>query len=83
MDTVKIVMKELLDAGLIHGDCLTVTGKTVAENLKDVPKLSELDPQVKFLFYIRFNIIIIVLKITIIIVERKCFTIYCSLNNFC
>ena len=31
-----MVMKLLLDAGLIHGDCLTVTGKTVAENLKDV-----------------------------------------------
>ena len=28
-----ILMKELLDAGLLHGDCLTVTGKTVAENL--------------------------------------------------
>src|SRR3989338_7871549 len=32
----KMVMKMLLDAGLLHGDCLTVTGKTVAENLKDV-----------------------------------------------
>ncbi len=30
------LMKELLDAGLLHGDCLTVTGKTMAENLKDV-----------------------------------------------
>jgi dihydroxy-acid dehydratase len=28
-----VIMRELLDAGLIHGDCLTVTGKTVAENL--------------------------------------------------
>ena len=28
-----VVMKELLDAGLLHGDCLTVTGRTVAENL--------------------------------------------------
>ncbi len=28
-----VVMQELLDAGLIHGDCLTVTGRTVAENL--------------------------------------------------
>jgi dihydroxy-acid dehydratase len=35
---VPVVMKELLDAGLLHGDCLTVTGKTVAENL------AELDP---------------------------------------
>jgi dihydroxy-acid dehydratase len=33
---VPVVMKELLDAGLIHGDCLTVTGKTIAENLADV-----------------------------------------------
>lgn len=30
------VMKILLNAGLLHGDCLTVTGKTVAENLKNV-----------------------------------------------
>lgn len=31
------LMKILLDAGLLHGDCLTVTGKTLAENLADVP----------------------------------------------
>ena len=31
------VMKMLLEAGLLHGNCITVTGKTVAENLKDVP----------------------------------------------
>ena len=30
------LMKMLLDAGLLHGDCITVTGKTLAENLKDV-----------------------------------------------
>ena len=30
---VPVVMRELLEAGLIHGDCLTVTGRTVAENL--------------------------------------------------
>jgi dihydroxy-acid dehydratase len=30
---VAVVMRELLDAGLLHGDCLTVTGRTVAENL--------------------------------------------------
>src|SRR3954453_3894221 len=30
---VPVVMKELLDAGLLHGDCMTVTGKTIAENL--------------------------------------------------
>lgn len=33
---VPLVMKRLLAAGLIHGDCMTVTGKTVAENLADV-----------------------------------------------
>ncbi len=31
------VMKLLLDAGLLHGDCLTITGQTIAEMLKDVP----------------------------------------------
>ncbi|HNJ82584.1 MAG TPA: dihydroxy-acid dehydratase [Piscinibacter sp.] len=34
------VMKQLLKAGLLHGDCKTITGKTVAENLADVPDLS-------------------------------------------
>ena len=34
------VMKELLKAGLLHGDCITITGKTVAQNLADVPDLS-------------------------------------------
>ena len=33
------VMKVLLDAGLLHGDCITITGKTVAQNLADVPPL--------------------------------------------
>ena len=33
---VSIVMKTLLDHGYLHGDCLTVTGKTLAENLKDI-----------------------------------------------
>src|SRR6266487_1783659 len=33
---VPVVMKALLDAGLLHGDALTVTGRTVAENLADV-----------------------------------------------
>jgi dihydroxy-acid dehydratase len=36
---VPAVMKYLLSQGLLHGDCLTVTGKTVAENLADVPAL--------------------------------------------
>ncbi len=35
---IPVVMKALLDAGLMHGDCMTVTGKTMAENL------AELDP---------------------------------------
>ena len=35
------VMKRLLQEGFLHGDCLTVTGKTVAENLVEVPELSE------------------------------------------
>src|SRR6202046_1641468 len=33
---VPVVMKALLDAGLLHGDCLTVTGRTVAENLAHI-----------------------------------------------
>jgi len=37
---VGVVLKELLDNGYIHGDCLTVTGKTIAENLENV-KLPE------------------------------------------
>jgi dihydroxy-acid dehydratase len=32
-------MKVLLDAGLLHGDCMTITGKTVAQNLADLPAL--------------------------------------------
>ncbi len=36
---VPAVMKYLLSKGFIHGDCLTVTGKTIAENLQDVPEL--------------------------------------------
>lgn len=41
-----VVMKELLEAGLIHGDCLTVTGRTLAENLQDTPSLCDLPQQV-------------------------------------
>jgi dihydroxy-acid dehydratase len=33
---VPVLMKALLDGGYLHGDCMTVTGETVAENLKDV-----------------------------------------------
>ena len=35
------VLKYLLMKGLLHGDCLTVTGKTLAENLLDIPDLTE------------------------------------------
>jgi len=35
------VMKYLLEAGLLHGDCMTVTGKTIAENLASLPGLVE------------------------------------------
>ena len=35
------VLKYLLNEGLLHGDCMTVTGKTLAENLQDVPNLLE------------------------------------------
>ena len=37
---VPAVMKYLLKLGWLHGDCLTVTGKTLAENLEEVPELS-------------------------------------------
>ena len=33
---IPVILKALLDGGLLHGDCLTVTGKTIAENLRDV-----------------------------------------------
>jgi dihydroxy-acid dehydratase len=33
---IPVVMKELLDAGFLHGDCITVTGKTIAQNLRGV-----------------------------------------------
>ncbi|NNE77169.1 MAG: dihydroxy-acid dehydratase, partial [Pricia sp.] len=35
------VMKFMLDNGMLHGDCLTITGKTVAENLAELPALKE------------------------------------------
>jgi dihydroxy-acid dehydratase len=34
---IPLIMKMLLQAGLLHGDCLTVTGRTLAENLADAP----------------------------------------------
>ncbi len=33
------VLRALLDAGFLHGDCMTCTGQTIAENLKDVPSI--------------------------------------------
>ena len=35
------MMKMLLDAGLLHGECMTVTGKTVRENLENVKPYEE------------------------------------------
>ena len=40
------VMKILLKAGLLHGDCMTITGKTVAENLADIPDTPRTDQEV-------------------------------------
>lgn len=42
------VLKILLDAGLLHGDCVTITGRTLAEELKDVPSVPRTDQQVIF-----------------------------------
>ncbi|MGG1944601.1 dihydroxy-acid dehydratase [Trinickia sp. NRRL B-1857] len=42
------VLKILLDAGLLHGQCMTITGKTIAEELKDVPSVPRADQQVIF-----------------------------------
>ena len=40
------VMKILLNAGLLHGDCMTITGRTMAEELADVPDLPRSDQDV-------------------------------------
>ncbi|MBF4591117.1 MULTISPECIES: dihydroxy-acid dehydratase [unclassified Curtobacterium] len=42
---IPVIMKALLDAGLLHGECMTVTGKTVAENLAEIDP-PELDGKV-------------------------------------
>jgi dihydroxy-acid dehydratase len=42
------VLKILLNAGLLHGDCITITGKTIAEELADVPDAPRADQQVIF-----------------------------------
>jgi dihydroxy-acid dehydratase len=41
------VMKELLKAGILHGECITITGRTVAENLAGVPDLSPDQPVIR------------------------------------
>ena len=43
---VPLVMRMLLDHGLLHGDCLTVTGRTVAENLAEVASVPPADQDV-------------------------------------
>ena len=48
---IKIVMKEMLNEGLLHGDCMTVTGKTMAENLKDVEIPDQ--PEKKILYSVK------------------------------
>jgi dihydroxy-acid dehydratase len=40
------VMKVLLDAGLLHGDCMTITGKTIAETLAELPSAPRADQDV-------------------------------------
>ncbi|CAG9262516.1 Dihydroxy-acid dehydratase 2 [Burkholderia diffusa] len=42
------VLRILLDAGLLHGDCITITGRTIAEELKDVPGVPRADQKVIF-----------------------------------
>ena len=39
-------MKVLLNAGLLHGDCITISGQTIAEVLKDVPDAPRADQNV-------------------------------------
>ena len=43
---IPVLMKALLEAGLLHGDCLTVTGKTVVENLADLEPIDAIDGRV-------------------------------------
>src|SRR6478752_1199231 len=42
------VLRILLNAGLLHGDCITITGRTIAEELKDVPGKPRADQKVIF-----------------------------------
>jgi dihydroxy-acid dehydratase len=43
---IPVLMTALLEAGLLHGDCLTVTGKTIAENLADLEPIDAIDGRV-------------------------------------
>lgn len=45
---VPLVMKRLLDAGLLHGECMTVTGETIAKNLANVDPTSDQNEVVRF-----------------------------------
>jgi len=38
-----VVMKELLEANLLHGDCLSVTGKTLSQNLENIPSIKDIE----------------------------------------
>ncbi|HKT64076.1 MAG TPA: dihydroxy-acid dehydratase [Burkholderia sp.] len=42
------VLRILLDAGLLHGNCMTITGRTIADELKDVPGVPRADQKVIF-----------------------------------
>ena len=42
------VLRLLLDAGLLHGECMTITGRTIAEELRDVPSAPRADQKVIF-----------------------------------
>lgn len=42
---VPVVLRELMDAGLLHGHCMTVTGRTMAENLAGIPSVAALGVQ--------------------------------------
>ena len=45
---VPLVMKRLLDAGLLHGECMTVTGETIAQNLANIDPTPDQDDVVRF-----------------------------------
>jgi dihydroxy-acid dehydratase len=59
---VQAVMRTLLDGGFLHGDCLTVTGKTIAENLKDTKLATDQDVIYSYAKPIRAEGGVVVLK---------------------